>query len=156
MKIHAGVRLPRPELPSIHCAHMRFLRAILVVCFALLLVVGTNRCLIAAAFPGGVEKCCEQERPPGKSDRELPCDGKDCASCATLESGANLAAMVPLAMPAPVWIEDEVFAALMRLLVAVVVHEVCPPAPDPAAMPSQPWRDVMSKALPVRGPSLVA
>ena len=134
---------------------MRLPRIFFALVLALLFVLGTNRCLIAAAFPGEVEKCCEQERAPGDSSRELPCDGKDCASCATLESGANLAALVPLAMPAPVWTEDEIFAALLRRLVAVVTDEVGAPAPDPAAMPSPPWCDVMSKALPVRGPSLV-
>ena len=135
---------------------MLALRAILIVSLAFLFVVSTNRCAIAAAFPGEVEKCCEQERAPGGSDRESPCDGKGCASCATLESGVNLAALVPLALPAPVWTEDRLFAELMRRLAAVAVDEVDVFTPDPAAIPPPPWCDVMVKALPVRGPSLVA
>ena len=135
---------------------MRLPRIFFALLLALLFVLGTNRCLIAAAFPGEVEKCCEQERPPGNADRESPCDGKDCASCATLESGANLAALVPLAMPATVWTEADSFAALMRRLVAVVMVEVRAAPPDPSAIPPPPWCDVMMKALPVRGPSVVA
>ncbi len=135
---------------------MRSFRAIFIVFFALLFVFATNRCVIAAAFPGQVEKCCEDERAPSESERGSPCDGMGCAQCATLESGVNLAALVPLALPAPLWTEEHEFAALMRRLVATVVEEVCAPVRDPAAMPSPPWLDVMTKALPVRGPSLVA
>lgn len=135
---------------------MRSPRIIFVFFLGLLLALGTNRCLIAAAFPGEVEKCCEQERTPCESDRKSPCDGKDCAPCATLESGANLASLVPLVLPAPVLTEDEDFAALLRRLMALVVDEVRVSAPDPAVLPLQTWCDVLSKALPVRGPSLVA
>lgn len=135
---------------------MRFLRLILFAALALLFVVSTNRCVIAAAFPGEVKECCPDEQPSDKSGSDRPCDGKGCASCATLESGANLAALVPLAMPAPVRSEDRLLAELMRRLAAVAVDEVGGFTPDPAAMPSPPWCDVMSRALPVRGPSLAA
>lgn len=151
-----ALALAKSAFASIHAYPMRLIRSTLAVFLILLFVVSSNRCLLAAAFPGEVEQCCEQEHPPGKSDRELPCDGQGCASCATLESGANLASLVPLALPAPVWTEDEVFAALMRRLVAVAMDEVRAPAPDPAAIPPPPWGEVMTKALPVRGPSLVA
>ena len=135
---------------------MRSLRIILFVAFALLFVVSTNRCVIAAAFPGEVQECCPDDQSSGKSGSDRPCNGKDCASCATLESGVNFAALAPLAVPAPVWMEDRLFAELMRRLAAVAVDEVGGFTPDPAAMPSPPWCDVMSKALPVRGPSLAA
>lgn len=135
---------------------MQSLRAIFVAFLALLFVFATNRCAIAAAFPGEVEECCPSEKPSGESERGLPCGGKDCAPCATLESGVNLAALTPLAVPAPVWTEACEFAELMRRLAAAVVEEGSAAPPDPAAIPSPPWRDGMMKALPVRGPSLVA
>lgn len=138
---------------------MRHLRAILFVAFALLFVVSTNRCAIAAALPGEVgevEECCPNENSPGESERGLPCGGKDCAPCATLEYGVNLSSLGPLSAPAPVWTEAYEFSKLMQRLAAAVVEEICDAPPDPVAMPSPPWCDVMSKALPVRGPSLVA
>ena len=135
---------------------MQFLRAIFVVCFALLFEFSTNRCAIAAAFPDAVEECCESERVPGDSERGLPCGGKECAPCATLESGVHLAALVPLSVPAPMWTEACEFAELMRRLAAAVVEAGSAAPPDPAAIPAPPWRDGMMKALPVRGPSLVA
>jgi len=135
---------------------MRSCRAILVVFFALLFVFSTNRCVIAAAFPAEIEECCENERVPGDSERGLPCGGRECAPCATLESGVHLAALVPLSVPVPVWTEDFDIAELMRRLAAAVVEEVSAAPPDPAAIPPPPWCDVMAKALPVRGPSLVA
>ena len=135
---------------------MQFLRAIFVVFFALLFEFSTNRCAIAAAFPGEVGECCENERAPDDSERGLPCSGRECAPCATLESGVNLTALTPLAAPARVWTDDEDFAELMRRLAVAVVEEISAAPPDPAAIPPPPWCDVMTKALPVRGPSLVA
>jgi len=131
-------------------------RAIFVAFLSLLFVFSTNRCAIAAAFPSEVEECCANERAPGDSERGLPCGAKECAPCATLESGVNLAALAPLAVPAPVWTEDYELAALMRRLAVAAAEEVSAAPPDPAAIPPPPWCDVMTKALPVRGPSLVA
>ena len=135
---------------------MRPFRPIFFAFFAMLFVFSTNRCAIAAAFPGEVEECCENERAPGDSERGVPCGGEECAPCATLESGVNLAALVRLAVPAPVWTEDCEFAALLRRLAVAVMEKVPAAPPDPAAIPPPPWCDVMTKALPVRGPSLVA
>lgn len=135
---------------------MQALRAIFVAILALLFVFSTNRCAIAAAFPAEVEECCSNENSSGESERGLPCGGNDCAPCATLESGVNLASLVPLTIPAPVWADDEGFAELMRRLTVAAVEEVSSTPPDPAAIPPPPWCDVMMKALPVRGPSLVA
>ncbi|MEQ1863003.1 MAG: hypothetical protein ABMA13_24030 [Chthoniobacteraceae bacterium] len=131
---------------------MQASRAILVAFLSLLFVFSTNRCAIAAAFPGEVEECCENERVPGDSERGLPCGGNECAPCATLESGVNLAALTPLAVPVPQAYE---IAELMRRLAAAVVEEVSAAPPDPAAIPVPPWREGL-KALPVRGPSLAA
>lgn len=134
---------------------MRPLRALLVIAFAFLFVFSTNRCAIAAAFPGQVEECCETDRAPDDSERS-PCGSRECAPCAILESGVNLAALAPLVMPAPVWMEDHEFAELMQRLAATVVEEIAAAPPDPAAIPPPPWFDEMMKALPVRGPSLSA
>jgi hypothetical protein len=68
----------------------------------------------------------------------------------------NLAALAPLVLPAPVWVEDVDVAELMRRLVAAMAEEVSSTPPDPSAIPSPRWHDVMKKALPVRGPSRVA
>lgn len=135
---------------------MRPFCAIFAALLALMFVFSTNRCAIAAAFPDEVDVCCEDERVPGDSERGLPCGGKDCAPCATLESGVNLAALTPLAVPAPVWTEACEFAELMQRLAATVVEEGSAAPPDPAAIPMPSWCDVMMRALPVRGPSLVA
>jgi hypothetical protein len=135
---------------------MQAFRAIFVAFLALLFVFSTNRCAIAAAFPGEVEECCPSEKPAGESERGLPCGGKDCVPCATLESGVHLAALVPLTITAPVWTDAEDFAELMRRLMVAAVADAPEPPPDPAAIPPPPWCDVMTKSLPVRGPSLVA
>ena len=113
---------------------MRLPRIFFALFLALLFVLGTNRCLIAAAFPGEVDKCCEQEHAPGDSDRGFPCDGKNCAPCATLESGVNFATLAPFAVPAPVWTEAHEFGELMRLLAATLVEDVVATPPDPAAI----------------------
>lgn len=135
---------------------MQAFRAIFVALLSLLFVFSTNRCAIAAAFPGEVEECCPSERPSGESERGLPCGGKDCLPCATLESGVHLASLVPLTITAPVWTDAEYFTELLRKLAVAAVADAPAPPPDPAAIPPPPWCDVMTKALPVRGPSLVA
>jgi hypothetical protein len=135
---------------------MRHLRSIAVVFFALLFVVSANRCLIASAFHGASQECCVNERGPVDSDRSLPCGESGCDACVTLESGVNLAALVPSALPAPVWTQVHEFMALMRRLTATVVAETSVSPPDMAWIPSPTWLEVVKKALPVRGPSLVA
>ena len=135
---------------------MRPFSVVFAIALALLFVFSTNRCAIAAAFPGEIEECCPGEKSSGESERGLPCGGKDCAPCATLESGVHPSSLVPLTITAPVWTEDEDFAELMRRLAAAAVGEVSAAPPDPAAIPPPPWCDVMMKALPVRAPSLVA
>lgn len=135
---------------------MQSVRAIFVAFLALLFVFSTNRCAIAAAFPGEVEECCPSETPPGESERGSPCGGNDCAPCATLESGVHLATLVPLTITAPVWTDAEDFAELMRRLMVAAVEDAPMALPDPAAIPPPPWCDLLTKALPVRGPSLVA
>ena len=135
---------------------MRHLRSIAAVFFALLFVVSTNRCLIASTFQGASQECCEHERGPVDSNRSLPCGETGCDTCLTLESGANLASLVPAALPAPVWTDVHEFMALMRRLTATVVTEASFSPPDIAWIPTPTWLEVVKRALPVRGPSLVA
>jgi hypothetical protein len=133
---------------------MRPIHAILVFCLALLFVGSTNRCAIAAAYPAEVEKCCAGEQAPADSDHGKPCGESGCAPCATL--GVNLAALTPLAVPAPVWTEECEIAEVIRRLAEAIVAVVAEPPPDPASIPAPPWLNVMKNSLPVRGPSLVA
>ena len=79
--------LPKPRFRLLSMPIHAASRAIFVAFLALLFVFSTNRCAIAAAFPGEVEECCPNEKSSGDSERGLPCGGKDCAPCATLESG---------------------------------------------------------------------
>jgi hypothetical protein len=132
---------------------MRASRIIVVIWLCLLFVVSTNRCVIAAAFPAEIEECCPSEQK-GNSEGSSPCSGSDCAPCATL--GVNLAALAPPAVPPPVWTEEREFAEMMRRLAEAILAEVAAAPPDPVSIPAPLWLDVMKKALPVRGPSLVA
>jgi hypothetical protein len=134
---------------------MRPFRVILTGFLALLFVFSTNRCAIAAAFSGVVE-CCEDEQTPGDSERGLPCNEKGCGPCITLETGVNLAALVPLVLPAPVFTEVREFTELLQRLATVAVTEAPSAPPEPAAIPPPPWHDLVKKALPVRGPSFAA
>lgn len=135
---------------------MRAFRSIFAVMLALLFVFSTNRCAIAAAFPAEVEECCQNEDTPAESQRGLPCSGKDCAPCATLESGVNPASLLPFVAPAPVWTGGDELAELLRRLVADLVVVVVADPPDPATIPAPPWVDGLMTVSPVRGPSLVA
>jgi hypothetical protein len=154
LQMRAG--LPKSGVWLLSKPIMRPFSVVFAIALALLFVFSTNRCAIAAAFPGEVEECCPGEKPTGESERGLPCGGKDCAPCATLESGVHLASLLPLTITAPVWTDDVEFAELMRRLAVAAVEEISAAPPDPAAIPPPPWCDVMVKALPVRGPSLVA
>lgn len=154
--ISTAAHLPKARIRILSTASMRPLRAILAIAFAFLFVFSTNRCAIAAAFPGEVEECCPDEKSSGESERGLPCGSNGCQPCATLESGVHPASLVPLTIVAPVWTESEDLARLLRCLAAEVRSEPAAAPPDPAAIPSPHWLDVVKKALPVRGPSLAA
>ena len=131
---------------------MRLSRAIFSVVLALLWVPITNSCAIAASFPGMFPAACECER--GGEDEGQPCGGKDCSPCATLESGVNLAALAPVAVPQPVWIESDGLAELLRWYSEMEAASLAEPPPVPPAISPPPWREDLKMALPVRGPSL--
>lgn len=163
MRTHANApsvlvptRLQRRGSRLLNKKFMQPIRAIVVALLALLFVFSTNRCVIAAAFPAEVEECCPTEQPSRESERGLPCGGKDCLPCATLESGVHPTSLVPLTIVAPGWSDAEDFAELLRRMAVAAVKDAPASPPDPVAIPPPPWCDVMTKALPVRGPSLVA
>ena len=131
---------------------MRSFRTICIALLAVLFVFSTNRCLIGAALPERVDDCCQTEGAPERT----PCDTKTCAPCATLESGANRVFLLPVVAPVPEWLSDAAMAEFWRQLLAAIVEEVVVEPPDPATIAAPPWLDGMTKALPVRGPSLVA
>ena len=133
---------------------MRLSRAIFAVVLALLWVPVTNSCAIAAAFPEWFAPACEC----GQKHHEdaLPCGGDagDCAPCATLESGVNLAALAPVAVPQPAWVESNGLAELLRKLAQLETDSLAETPPLPPAIPPPPWREDLKMAQPVRGPSL--
>ena len=131
---------------------MRTFRSILCIVLALLWVPMTNGCAIAAAFPGMLPAACECER--GGEDEGQPCGGKDCSPCATLESGVNLAALAPVAVPQPAWVESNGLAELLRKFSEMEAASLAEPPPVPPAISPPPWREDLKMALPVRGPSL--
>jgi hypothetical protein len=130
-------------------------RFILAVLTALAWIVSSNSCLLAASLGPEADACCEHERGVPDSEGSQPCGGAECGKCATLDSGINVSVLVPLAAPAPQWMEDVVLSQLLRELLQLSVREVPfePPNPD---IPRSTWCDVVKKALPVRGPSLVS
>ena len=131
---------------------MRIVRAILAPLFAVLFVVAANSCLIAAVVPGIAEACCEQE---GTGAEGQPCSGDDCVPCLTLENGVNLSSLVPASLPAPIFAEDAMFAALLRERVADATLEPQYAHGTPEPLPP-PWSGVVKKAVPVRGPAVLA
>lgn len=156
LRLRAFRHLPKRRFGVSATLPMRLFRPISAALMAFVFVFSTNRCAIAAAFPIQVEECCPGENPSGDSEAGLTCSGNDCLQCATLDSGVHPASLVPLTATAPVWTEAHEFAERMRRLAIAVVQEVSAAPPDRATYPPPPWCVVMMKALPVRGPSLVA
>ena len=150
--IRSGLPKRGVQLPNV--PFMLLVRATFAVFFALLFVASTNSCALAAAFLEKGDPCCEKERGPGSSRDGVPCSSGTCAQCATLKSGVNLSALVPVSAPVAVWTEDFELSEFLRRLAGATADEIPAAPPDPATIPSPPWRDVLKKALPVRGPSL--
>ena len=91
---------------------MRPFRSILCILLVLLWWPVTNSCLIASVLPELMEPACECGAEHGENEG-LPCGSKDCAPCATLESGVNLAALQHPVVPPPVWTDS--LAELLEL-----------------------------------------
>lgn len=148
---------------------MRAFRAFLAIALALLWVPMTNSCAIAAVWPGFFPVACECERNEPCSheggcsdegcvpkDQKAPCPGQDCAPCATLESGVNLAALTPVVVPPATWQELADFALTLRVMAEFADEQLSELPPCPSPSPPTATRDIVSMALPVRGPSLIA
>jgi hypothetical protein len=139
---------------------MRIIRAILAVLLALLWVPMTNSCLIAASLPGKFPAACECEHETGgcAKDEEpkenLPCSGQHCAPCAILESGVNLLGLTPVTVPEASWRELMDCSEMLRLVQEHAEELLSDPPPVPPPSPPPGIREVVSMALPVRGPSL--
>jgi hypothetical protein len=142
---------------------MRMFRAILAIALALLWVPMTNSCLIASQSPNLFPAACGcDDESSGCGDEEpvkephRSCPGQDCLPCATLESGVNLAALMPATLPEASWRELLDFSEMMRLTQEHAEDLLSEPPPLPPPSPPPGIREVVSMALPVRGPSLFA
>lgn len=139
---------------------MRIFRALLSLLLALLWVPATNSCVIAATWPGLFPAACScahgnDEGTGGEEKREkVPCGSQDCSSCATLESGVNLAALTPAVVPPAAWHELAALSQMLKLREKVASGLLAEPPPTPPVSPPRAVSDVVSMALPVRGPSL--
>ena len=147
-----AVCLPSPALLLVASVFMRLFRFNFCILLVLLWWPVTNSCLIASVLPEMMEPACEcggeQEENEG-----LPCGTKDCAPCATLENGVNLAALQHPAVPQPVMTVTDSLTALLEKSARRELATLAEPPPVPPPMPPPAWRSDVTKALPVRGPS---
>lgn len=134
---------------------MRTIRSILAVLCALIWIVSANNCLLAASFESVPDACCESDLPDPSHDHSKPCVPGGCAPCVTLESGINPATLHPLLAPDPSWIEDRQLSELLLTLTALSMEEITY-VPPRVGEPPPVWHDVVKRALPVRGPSVIA
>jgi hypothetical protein len=126
---------------------MRSLRLILSILLTLTIWPAANCCLLAEIVPSIEENCC-------LCDGEVPAEGS-CNQCMTLESGVNLAALVPITAPTPGLSEDETFERLIQRFINEAAMDIIGAPPPAETLPPPPLFAVtLPKALPVRGPSL--
>ena len=118
---------------------MRLIRSILCILLALLWWPAANSCLIASELPELLEPACECDVAHEES-KERPCGSKDCAPCATLENGVNLAALHQPTVPLPVWTVTDSLAALLEKFAQLESSEIAeiPPVPPPISPPVWP------------------
>ena len=133
---------------------MRHVRIITALILVLLWVPSVGHCLLAANFPDVFGVCCECDGD-GTGGSKAPADEGTCNQCVTLETGVNLGVLVPLAVPSPIFLEEDELAQWLRRIIELAAMEV---AEAPRAVPvwsPPPIRTVtLTKAQPVRGPSL--
>ena len=135
---------------------MRRLRIITALFLALLWVPSVGHCLLAANFPQVFGTCCECDGDATDDSKGQP-DDRTCNQCVTLENGVNLSALAPVAVPVSAFWEEDALARWLRRsfeLAAMEVAEV--PEPVPVWSPPPTRTVTLTKALPVRGPSLAA
>jgi hypothetical protein len=130
----------------------RFILAALTV---LAWIISSNSCLLAATFAPKLDVCCHEESGLPDSGGSEPCGASECDKCVTLESGINVSVLIPLAAPAPNWMEDSILSQELVAVLFLCVRELPLEPPIPRLVPRT-WCEVVKKALPVRGPSLSA
>lgn len=135
---------------------MRHVRIFTALFLALWWVPSTGHCLLTATFPKVFGPCCECDRP-AQDDGKAPSPDDTCPQCVTLESGFNLSTLLPTVAPCPLWRENDEFAQLMQRLLETAAEEAAdlPPLVSQWS-PPPPHAVFLTKAQPVRGPSLVA
>ncbi len=135
---------------------MRRLRIITAVILALLWVPSAGHCLLAATFPQMFGACCECESETGDGHEE-PMDEGSCTQCVTLETGVNLSVLSPIPVPVPPFWEEDALTRWVRRAAELTAMETAGlPEREPVWSPP-PLRTVtLTKARPVRGPSIAA
>ena len=135
---------------------MRHVRIITALFLALLWVESSSHCLLAANFPKVFGVCCPCDRDATNGSKGQP-DGGTCYQCVTLESGVNLSALAPVAVPVSAFWEDDALARWLRRSIELAAMEVAEVPESVPVWSPPPTRTVtLTKALPVRGPSLAA
>ena len=133
---------------------MRHVRIITALFLALLWVPSVGHCLLAANFPKVFGACCECDRDATDDSKGQP-DDRTCNQCITLENGVNLGALVPVAVPSPIFSEDDALAQWLRRSIELAAMEVAEvPEPVPVWSPPPTRTVTLTKTQPVRGPSL--
>ena len=134
---------------------MRHIRIITALILALLWVPSTAHCLLAAEFPKAFGPGCECDGEATDGNK-APVEDGTCNQCVTLENGVNLSSLTPLMVTPPVFWEEYALAEWLRAftqLAALESDEV--PISAPVWSPPIVRTLMLTKALPVRGPSPV-
>ena len=135
---------------------MRRFRIITALILALLWVPSVGHCLLAANFPQVFGPCCECDRDATDGSKGQP-DDRTCYQCVTLENGVNLSSLAPVAVPVSAFWEDDALARWLRRSIELVAMEVAEVPESVLVWSPPPTRTVtLTKAQPVRGPSLAA
>ena len=135
---------------------MRHVRIITALFLALLWVPSVGHCLLAATFPEVFGACCECDRDATNGNKGQSDDGT-CNQCVTLENGVNLSALAPVAVPVSAFWEEDVMAQWLRRSLELATMEVAEVPESVPVWSPPPTRTVtLTKAQPVRGPSLAA
>ena len=135
---------------------MRHVRIITALFLALLWVPSVGHCLLAANFPNVFTDFCECDGD-ATGGSEVPADEGTCNQCVILENGVNLSALAPVAVPVSAFWEDDALARWLRRAIELVAMEVAEVPESVPVWSPPPTRTVtLTKALPVRGPSLAA
>ena len=135
---------------------MRHIRIITALILALLWVPSTAHCLLAAEFPKAFGPGCECD---GKATdgNKAPAEDGTCNQCVTLETGVNLGSLVPVSVPSPIFREEDALAQWLRRSIELAAMEAAGAPPSVPVWSPPPVRTVtLTKARPVRGPSLAA